>query len=214
LASMARAPQPTTEGLPIWRPTTAAWLVIPPVAVRMPCATLMLPAKPDSRFVAGKVFPPIPVEKDSGTYYILTKKYWFLDLLERGELLEHALVYNEHKGVPKQQVRDAMASGMDVVMRVDVQGAKTIKQLAPEAIAIFLMAQDEAELAQRLRRRKTESEEHLQTRLQAAREELLYLHLFDYRVVNADSEVEAAVSTILAIIEAEHHRTHPRQVRL
>jgi len=149
-----------------------------------------------------------------GVDYFFYSEPEFLDLLERGELLEHALVYNEHKGVPKQQVRDAMASGLDVVMRVDVQGAKTIKQLAPEAIAIFLMARDEAELAQRLRMRKTESEEHLQTRLQAAREELRYLDLFDYRVVNADSEVEAAVSTILAIIEAEHHRTHPRQVRL
>jgi guanylate kinase len=76
------------------------------------------------------------------------------------------------------------------------------------------MARDEAELARRLRNRKTESEEHLQTRLQAAREELHYLDLFDYSVLNADSEVEAAVSTILAIIEAEHHRTHPRQVTL
>ena len=165
-------------------------------------------------FVVTATSRPRRPDEVHGVDYFFYSEAEFLDLLERGELLEHALVYNEHKGVPKQQVRDAMASGMDVVMRVDVQGAKTIKQLAPEAIAIFLMAQDEAELAQRLRMRKTESEEHLQTRLQAAREELLYLDLFDYRVVNADSEVEAAVSTILAIIEAEHHRTHPRQVRL
>ena len=165
-------------------------------------------------FVVTATSRPRRPDEVHGVDYFFYSEAEFLDLLERGELLEHALVYNEHKGVPKQQVRDAMASGLDVVMRVDVQGAKTIKQLAPEAIAIFLMAQDEAELAQRLRRRKTESEEHLQTRLQAAREELLYLDLFDYRVVNADSEVEAAVSTILAIIEAEHHRTHPRQVRL
>ena len=165
-------------------------------------------------FVVTATSRPRRPDEVHGVDYFFYSEAEFLDLLERGELLEHALVYNEHKGVPKQQVRDAMASGLDVVMRVDVQGAKTIKQLAPEAVAIFLMAQDEAELAQRLRRRKTESEEHLQTRLQAAREELLYLDLFDYRVVNADSEVEAAVSTILAIIEAEHHRTHPRQVRL
>ena len=165
-------------------------------------------------FVVTATSRPRRPDEVHGVDYFFYSEAEFLDLLERGELLEHALVYNEHKGVPKQQVRDAMASGMDVVMRVDVQGAKTIKQLAPEAIAIFLMAQDEAELAQRLRMRKTESEEHLQTRLQAAREELLYLDLFDYRVVNADSEVEAAVSTILAIIEAEHHRTHPRQVKL
>ena len=149
-----------------------------------------------------------------GVDYFFYSDAEFLDMLGRGELLEHALVYNEHKGVPKQQVRDAMASGLDVVMRVDVQGAKTIKQLAPEAIAIFLMARDEAELARRLRLRRTESEEHLQTRLQAAREELRYLDVFDYSVLNPDSEVEAAVSTILAIIEAEHHRTHPRHVRL
>jgi guanylate kinase len=165
-------------------------------------------------FVVTATSRPRRPEEVQGVDYFFYSDAEFLDLLGRGELLEHALVYNEHKGVPTQQVRDAMASGLDVVMRVDVQGAKTIKQLAPEAIAIFLMARDEAELAQRLRMRKTESEEHLQTRLQAAREELHYLDLFDYRVVNADSEVEAAVSTILAIIEAEHHRTHPRQVRL
>jgi guanylate kinase len=165
-------------------------------------------------FVVTATSRPRRPDEVQGVDYFFYSDAEFLDLLGRGELLEHALVYNEHKGVPTQQVRDAMASGLDVVMRVDVQGAKTIKQLAPEAIAIFLMARDEAELAQRLRMRKTESEEHLQTRLQAAREELHYLDLFDYRVVNADSEVEAAVSTILAIIEAEHHRTHPRQVRL
>ena len=165
-------------------------------------------------FVVTATSRPKRPDEVHGVDYFFYSEPEFLDLLERGELLEHALVYNEHKGVPKQQVRDAMASGLDVVMRVDVQGAKTIKQLAPEAIAIFLMARDEAELAQRLRMRKTESEEHLQTRLQAAREELHYLDLFDYSVVNADSEVEAAVSIILAIIEAEHHRTHPRQVRL
>jgi guanylate kinase len=165
-------------------------------------------------FVVTATSRPKRPDEVHGVDYFFYSEPEFLDLLERGELLEHALVYNEHKGVPKPQVRDAMASGLDVVMRVDVQGAKTIKQLAPEAVAIFLMARDEAELAQRLRMRKTESEEHLQTRLQAAREELHYLDLFDYSVVNADSEVEAAVSTILAIIEAEHHRTHPRQVRL
>jgi len=165
-------------------------------------------------FVVTATSRPKRPDEVHGVDYFFYSEPEFLDLLERGELLEHALVYNEHKGVPKPQVRDAMASGLDVVMRVDVQGAKTIKQLAPEAVAIFLMARDEAELAQRLRMRKTESEEHLQTRLQAARKELHYLDLFDYSVVNADSEVEAAVSTILAIIEAEHHRTHPRQVTL
>ncbi len=165
-------------------------------------------------FVVTATSRPRRPDEVHGVDYFFYSDAEFLKMLEGGELIEHALVYNEHKGVPKQQVRDAMASGLDVVMRVDVQGAKTIKQLAPEAVAIFLMARDEAELARRLRLRKTESEEHLQTRLQAAREELRYLDLFDYKVVNADSEMERAVNTILAIIDAEHHRTHPRKVSL
>ncbi|MEK7682612.1 MAG: guanylate kinase [Chloroflexota bacterium] len=157
--------------------------------------------------------PKRPDEVHSVDYFFYSEQE-FLDLLKRGELLEHAIVYNEHKGVPKQQVREAMASGLDVVMRVDVQGAKTIKQLAPEAVLVFLMASDEEELARRLRQRRTESEDMLQTRLQAAREELGYLEIFDYAVSNADSQVETAVDTILAIIEAEHHRTVPRRVVL
>jgi len=157
--------------------------------------------------------PKRPDEVHSVDYFFYSEQE-FLDLLKRGELLEHAIVYNEHKGVPKQQVREAMASGLDVVMRVDVQGAKTIKQLAPEAVLIFLMASDEEELARRLRQRRTESEDMLQTRLQTAREELGYLEIFDYAVTNADSQVETAVDTILAIIEAEHHRTVPRRVQL
>jgi len=157
--------------------------------------------------------PKRPDEVHSVDYFFYSEQE-FLDLLKRGELLEHAIVYNEHKGVPKQQVREAMASGLDVVMRVDVQGAKTIKQLAPEAVLIFLMASDEEELARRLRQRRTESEDMLQTRLQTAREELGYLEIFDYAVTNADSQVESAVDTILAIIEAEHHRTVPRRVVL
>ena len=157
--------------------------------------------------------PKRPDEVHSVDYFFYSEQE-FLDLLKRGELLAHAIVYNEHKGVPKQQVREAMASGLDVVMRVDVQGAKTIKQLAPEAVLIFLMASDEEELARRLRQRRTESEDMLQTRLQTAREELGYLEIFDYAVTNADSQVETAVDTILAIIEAEHHRTVPRRVVL
>jgi guanylate kinase len=165
-------------------------------------------------FVVTATSRPRRPDEVHGVDYFFSSEADFLDLLQRGELLEHAVVYGEHKGVPKQQVRDAMASGLDVVMRVDVQGARTIKQLAPEAVAIFLRARDEAELARRLRQRKTETEADLHTRLQAARAEYEYLDLFDYVVVNADSKVEAAVSTILAIIEAEHHRTRPRRVKL
>jgi len=157
--------------------------------------------------------PQRPGETE-GVDYFFVEEQEFLDMIDRGELIEHALVYDDHKGVPRQQVREAMESGQDVVMRVDVQGAKTIRALSPEALLIFLTAGDEEELARRLRKRRTESEANLQLRLAMAKEELGYLNVFDYTVLNPDSQVEKAVDTILAIIKAEHHRVHPRRVEL
>ena len=165
-------------------------------------------------FVVTATTRPIRPGEVEGEDYFFVEEQEFLDMIDRGELIEHALVYNDHKGVPRQQIREAMDSGQDVVMRVDVQGAKTIRALAPQALMIFLTAGDEEELERRLQKRRTESEADLQLRLATAKEELGYLELFDYAVLNADSQVEVAVDTILAIIEAEHHRVDPRHVEL
>ena len=149
-----------------------------------------------------------------GVDYFFVSVDEFVAMIERDELLEHALVYDEHKGIPRQQVRDAFASGQDVIMRIDVQGAETICQLYPEALLIFLSTQNEGELIARLKARRTESEEKLQLRIETAREELHKVELFDYCVVNADDQLDATVDAILAIIASEHRRTNPRQVRL
>lgn len=138
----------------------------------------------------------------------------FAEMIEHSELLEHALVYNENKGIPKEQVRQALRSGKDVIMRLDVQGATTIRSLCPEALLIFLSTQTEDELIARLRARKTETPERLSLRIATAREELKRLEAFDYVVINADCKLDEAVDTIVAIIQAEHHRTKPRQVSL
>jgi guanylate kinase len=152
-------------------------------------------------------------EVEGKDYFFLTEKQ-FAEMLERDELLEHALVYKEYKGIPKQQVREALASGKDVLLRVDIQGAETIRSLCPEALLIFLTPATEEELIGRLSRRKTETPEGLQLRIATARQELRRLDLFDYVVVNADQKLDAAVDAIVAIIEAEHHRTRPRRVTL
>ncbi len=165
-------------------------------------------------FVVTATTRPIRPGEVEGEDYFFVEEQEFLDMIDRGELIEHALVYNDHKGVPRQQIREAMDSGQDVVMRVDVQGAKTIRALAPEALLIFLTAGNEEELERRLRKRRTESEADLRLRLATAKEELGYLEIFDYAVLNADSQVEGAVDTILAIIVAEHHRVDPRRVEL
>jgi guanylate kinase len=149
-----------------------------------------------------------------GVDYFFVSPDEFLGMVERDELLEHALVYNEYKGIPRQQVQDAFASGRDVVMRIDVQGAETIRQLYPEALLIFLSTQTEEELIARLKERRTESEEKLQLRIDTAREELHKVELFDYYVVNADGMLDATIAAIVAIIESEHRRSKPRQVRL
>jgi guanylate kinase len=149
-----------------------------------------------------------------GVDYFFVSADEFVAMIERDELLEHALVYDEHKGIPRRQVRDAFASGQDVIMRIDVQGAETICQLYPDALLIFLSTQNEGELIARLKARRTESEEKLQLRIETAREELHKVELFDYYVLNADDQLDATVDAILAIIASEHRRTNPRQVRL
>jgi guanylate kinase len=157
--------------------------------------------------------PPRPEEQHGMDYFFFSKDE-FADMIEKDELLEYAIVYNDYKGIPKQQVREALASGKDVMMRIDVQGAATIRKLCPEALLIFLTTQDEDELVSRLTARKSETPEGLKLRIATARQELKHLDQFDYVVVNPQAHLNETVNTIEAIIHAEHHRVHPRKVTL
>lgn len=149
-----------------------------------------------------------------GRDYFFISKDEFAEMIEKEELLEWAHVYNDFKGIPKQQVRDALASGKDVVMRLDVQGAATVRQLSPGAVMIFLAPAGEAELVRRLSERKTETPEGLKLRIATARRELERMKEFDYCVINPDYALETTVDEIIAIIRAEHSRVHPRKVAL
>lgn len=149
-----------------------------------------------------------------GRDYFFISNDAFAEMINQNELFEWARVYSDFKGIPKQQVRDALATGRDVVMRLDVQGAATVKQLCPDALTIFIAPASEAELVVRLRERKTESPEGLQLRIATARQELARMKEFDYFVINRDEALEEAVDTILAIIAAEHSRVQPRRVQL
>ncbi|MBN1976966.1 MAG: guanylate kinase [Anaerolineae bacterium] len=156
---------------------------------------------------------PRPGEVHGRDYFFYTTDE-FAGLIENDELLEHAVVYGQHKGVPKQQVRDALDSGKDVVMRIDVQGAAAIRRLVPEAVLIFLTAPSEEELERRLRKRGGDSPDQIEKRLATAREEMACLPEFDYVVVNREGKLDQAVDDVLAIVRAEHRRTKPRVVRL
>lgn len=157
--------------------------------------------------------PPRPNEIHGVDYFFVTRAE-FEQMIADDELIEYAKVYRDYKGVPKAQVRTAMASGKDVVMRIDVQGAETMREKFPEAVLIFLTTASEAEFIQRLTTRGTESPEELQLRIDTAYRELETSTLFDYVVINADGHLDEAVDDIIAIITAEHHRFQHRKVSL
>lgn len=132
-------------------------------------------------------------------------------MVERNELLEHALVYGDYKGIPKQQVREYMARGYDIVLRVDIQGAETLRRiLGNSAVFVFLVAESEAKMVERLVERRTESKEELLVRIATAREEVRHVRNFDYVVVNADGELERAVRLVEAIIDSEKAKVRQR----
>jgi len=149
-----------------------------------------------------------------GKDYFFVTKDEFARMIETNELLEYAFVYNDYKGIPKQQVREALTSGKDVIMRIDVQGAATIRKLAPEALLVFLTTASEDEMVARLKARRSETSDELALRIATARQELKRISEFDYMVVNADFHLDETVDTLMAIIQAEHHRVRGRKVSL
>src|SRR3990172_889967 len=127
----------------------------------------------------------------------------FKMMLERNELLESATVYGNWYGVPKDAVRQALAQGYDVMLKVDIQGVVNIKKIVPQAVTIFLSPGSLKELEARLKRRRSESAFDLARRLEVAANEMKEASRFDYVVVNKEREIERAVEDIKAIITAE-----------
>jgi guanylate kinase len=165
-------------------------------------------------FVVTATTRPARPDEVHGVDYFFLSSDEFARMIETDELLEYAIVYNDYKGIPKEQVRQALASGKDVLMRIDVQGAATIREISPEAVLVFLTTQNETELVNRLKARKSETPEGLNLRIATARKELKRIKEFDYVVVNRDDKLDETVDKILAIIQAEHQRVNPRKVTL
>ena len=165
-------------------------------------------------FVVTATTRPKRANEVHGRDYWFVSKEEFARMINEDELIEHAIVYGDYKGIPKQQVREALETGMDVIMRIDVQGAETVRKMAPDALMIFLTTDNEAELVHRLETRKTETVDSLAIRIATARKELKRVDAFDYVIVNRDFRLDETVDVIRAIIDAEHHRVKPRKVNL
>ncbi|MCL2475056.1 MAG: guanylate kinase [Chloroflexi bacterium] len=157
---------------------------------------------------------PIRLREVDGVDYRFLSIVEFQDLLSQNGFLEWANVYGNFYGVPRFPVREALAQGRDVIMKVDVQGARTIKEKIPDAVFIFLMPPSIDDLVARLNRRHTESPDALVCRLSAAEEELQSLPLFDYVVVNEDGHIDEAVRKIMSIVRAEKCRLIQRNIKV
>lgn len=152
-------------------------------------------------------------ESEGNPYHFVTQAT-FEQMIARNELLEYANVHGNWYGQPLQQISENLQAGRDVLLKIDVQGAATVRQKIPGAIYIFLRPGSIEELLQRLNDRHTESDEERQRRFNDARKELEQSRHYDYIITNRQGELQSAVEHLRAIILAEHCRTHPHYVKL
>ncbi len=142
---------------------------------------------------------PRPGEIAGKEYRFMTEED-FLAMRDRGDLLEWANVYGNWYGVPADTTRAALADGRDVLVKVDVQGARTIKRTMPGAIFIFIRPTSIEELRQRVRTRGGETAEEMDLRMRIAEREMAEQAWFDAVVENPDGQLERAVAQVRAII--------------
>ena len=148
---------------------------------------------------------PRPGEVEGTSYYFRAPDE-FQRMVEAGELLEYAQFGKNFYGTPRSFVESQLALGRDVVLEIDIKGAIQVKERVPNGVYVFVLPPTMQELETRLRKRQTEAAEAMRHRLQIAVDELNYLPLYDYQLINDD--LELAVSKVQAIIMAEHCRVN------
>jgi guanylate kinase len=148
---------------------------------------------------------PRDYEKHGVDYFFYTREE-FEAMIREGQFAEYALVYGDYKGVPVDQIDEALCSQCDILVRVDVAGAATLKSKYPEAVLIFLIPSSEDDWLNRFKTRNTETPESLEIRRKTAGHELEQLPNFDYLVVNKEGQLDETVDLVLDIIKVEHLR--------
>lgn len=154
-----------------------------------------------------------PNETDGKDYHFASTQK-FQEMLKNNELLEWAEVYGNWYGIPKSEVEKPLETGEDVIVKIDIQGAATIRNMLPQAVFIFLAPTSMDDLRTRLKQRHTESPSDFALRLKVAGDEMKQLSLFDYVVINRWDKLDQAVADITGIIRAEKCRVNPREIEL
>ncbi len=145
-------------------------------------------------------------EVDGVQYHFLTRTQ-FEQKIEDGQMLEYAEYVGNYYGTPRERVMEMLETGTNVILEIEVVGAMKIKKLIPDSVAVLLLPPDFKTLEERLRGRKTNTEEDIQNRLQQAKLEIGNFANYDYIVINEDGASDEAALRIISIVEAERHRT-------
>ena len=157
--------------------------------------------------------PKRPGEKDGVDYWFISEDK-FHQMVKKNQFLEWAKVYGNHYGVPKHEIKAALERGLDTVVKVDVQGAATIKRILPEALFIFLMPPSTKELANRMKNRDGLSSADLNVRLGKAQEEIASLPMFDYAITNYTDNLDLTAAQINNVINAAKCERKPMMFSL
>ena len=147
---------------------------------------------------------------DGRDYHFVTREI-FEQMLERGEFLESAEVYGNYYGTSQKWINEATASGQDILLEIDSQGAQQVRRAFPNAVGIFILPPSLAMLETRLRNRGQDSSEIITRRVAAAREEISHVSEYDYVIIN--EELDAAISDFFCIVRAERMKMSKQLVR-
>ena len=151
--------------------------------------------------VSATTRPARPSEVDGREYKFLSKTQ-FEDMADRGEFLEHAMVFGNHYGTPRAPVEAMLIQGKDVLFDVDWQGARALRAAEPQdVVGIFILPPSMEELERRLRARNTDSEEVIQGRMRRAASEIGHWDTYEYVLINDD--IETCLAQVRAIVTAE-----------
>lgn len=169
---------------------------------------------PSAQYVVTATTRPVRPGEIDGVHYVFLSKDEFLSRIEQNDFIENATVYDNHYGVPRSPIVEGLAQGRDVIIKVDVKGAATLRRLIQNTISIFLAPESMEALLTRLRDRKTDDPEVLMKRFKTASTELNEVKKFDYVVFNEAGKLDDAVQRICEIVNVERsHVTRP-EIRL
>jgi guanylate kinase len=169
---------------------------------------------PSAQYVVTATTRPVRPGEVDGVHYVFLTKDEFLSRIEQNDFIENATVYDNHYGVPRSPIVEGLAEGRDVIIKVDVKGAATLRRLIKNTTSIFLAPESMEALLARLRDRKTDDPDVLMKRFKTASTELNEVRKFDYVVFNEAGKLEDAVQRICEIVNVERSRVTRPEIRL